>query len=263
MSNRVFGAVVLDRQIIYDDFWLMEPFSRGQAWLDLILLANDDDRDTKSRGVDVHLKRGQVGRSVKSLAERWQWSYKKVDRFLEDLRDARKVSLHQNNVGTVITIIDYDVLFAALKDERNAGQTGEQNASQGTQNDAQNADRTPESEKPQNQNLRTGEGDPRVNNAPSAEEAAAWFEKHPSGYTREEIIAAWNGFTAAAVDGSWVTGKPPRPVADWRCALADELWKRRQIFGAKNSARPDGDAAPQPPGKSTITIQKMKEAAGL
>ena len=72
MSKGLFGTVVVDRQTAEDDLWLCEPFSRGQAWLDLTLLANDEPRTLMVRGVAVRLEKGQVGRSVVNLAERWQ-----------------------------------------------------------------------------------------------------------------------------------------------------------------------------------------------
>ena len=37
MSKNSLETVVVDRQTADDDLWLCEPFSRGQAWLDLTL----------------------------------------------------------------------------------------------------------------------------------------------------------------------------------------------------------------------------------
>ena len=79
--SKLHGKLVIDRQLADDDLWLAEPFSRAQALFDLSLLANDTDRETRSRGIPVCLSRGQVGRSVSSLAERWQWSKDKTRRF--------------------------------------------------------------------------------------------------------------------------------------------------------------------------------------
>jgi hypothetical protein len=109
MSTNLFGTVVVDRQTASDDLWLCEPFSRGQAWLDLTLLANDEARTVRVRGVEVRLEKCQVGRSVLNLAMRWQWSREKTRQFLSVLRDKRKITFKMDNVATVITVIDYCV----------------------------------------------------------------------------------------------------------------------------------------------------------
>ena len=116
MSAGLYGTVVIDRQTADDDLWLCEPFSRGQAWLDLTLLANDRPRSLKVRGVDVALEVGEVGRSVVALADRWQWSREKVRRFLEELRDARKITYRMDNVATVIRVLDYSVHNRPVED---------------------------------------------------------------------------------------------------------------------------------------------------
>lgn len=255
MSAQLFGTVVIDRQMTEDDLWLCEPFSRGQAWLDLVLLANDRPRTLKVRGADVNLLKGQVGRSVLSLAERWQWSREKTRAFLDDLRDARKISFKMDNVATVITVLDYSVF--------NRNQTPEPTA-EPPANPA--ADQTPEpiqnvgTTEHLNQNVGTGKAPTVIKNAGSLVQAVEMFTTNGSAYDTEEITAAWHELNAASVDGFWVTGKPPRPVADWRSSLASELWKRRQIFGQKNSARGSGKSFGEPPMPAkpgAITLAEM------
>lgn len=61
--------------------WLWEerPFSRGQAWIDLLLLAKFRDGSfINRRGNLVDAKKGHVYRSISSLADRWGWSRKKA-----------------------------------------------------------------------------------------------------------------------------------------------------------------------------------------
>ena len=62
------------------------------------------------------------------------------------------------------------------------------------------------------------------------------------------------------VAGNWVTGKPLRPVADWRSALESELWKRRQIFGEKNPPRREtGETPSEPPTPVKAASVKLGE----
>lgn len=69
------------------EYWLSEPFTRAQAWIDLLLLANHRAGNVCKRGITFEVKRGQVGYSEEALAKRWQWSRGKVRRFLFELEN--------------------------------------------------------------------------------------------------------------------------------------------------------------------------------
>lgn len=67
------GWVKLHRTLAYNKLWLSEPFTKGQAWVDLLMLAGRD---------------GTVHASYAWLAKRWQWNHKeKVRRFLAYLEE--------------------------------------------------------------------------------------------------------------------------------------------------------------------------------
>ena len=65
--------------------WLEEPFTRGQAWVDLLMLTNHADGHIRKRGIPIEVHRGELGWSEEALAERWKWSRGKVRRFLQEL----------------------------------------------------------------------------------------------------------------------------------------------------------------------------------
>ena len=102
------GWVKLHRKILGNYLWLSEPFTRGQAWVDLIILTNHEEASFRVRGVKIELKRGQCGWSELSLSERWKWSRGKVRRFLKELENERQIVQQKNNITTVITIVNYD-----------------------------------------------------------------------------------------------------------------------------------------------------------
>jgi hypothetical protein len=110
------GWIRLHRQLMDEPEWLAEPFTRGQAWVDLLLLANHETGYIRKRGILVAVERGQVGYSEETLAERWQWSRGKVRRFLLELasvsRISRKISgetvLKNTSVSSLISLINYD-----------------------------------------------------------------------------------------------------------------------------------------------------------
>jgi len=92
------GYIKLYRRLQSNKLWLSEPFSRGQAWVDMVLLANYKDGFMRKRGVRVDIQRGQLGWSERKLAERWQWSRGKVRRFLKELeKDENIVPNKQRN----------------------------------------------------------------------------------------------------------------------------------------------------------------------
>ena len=102
------GWIWLHRQLAEHDLWLAEKFTRGQAWADLLMLANYKDGAIWVRGIEVPVKRGQVGWSEVRLASRWQWSRNKVRRFLDSLRKRKMVGQQTDNKSSIITILNYD-----------------------------------------------------------------------------------------------------------------------------------------------------------
>lgn len=102
------GWIKLHRKIQTNEMWLSEPFSRGQAWVDLLLLAQHKDGFFYKRGVKVAYKRGQVTMSILGLSKRWMWSRGKIKRFLKDLKNEHQIDHQVNNVTQVVTVINYD-----------------------------------------------------------------------------------------------------------------------------------------------------------
>jgi hypothetical protein len=102
------GWIKLHRSISDNDLWTSEPFSRGQAFVDLLLLASHKDSFFYKRGVKVQVKRGQLAWSESSISERWKWSRNKVRKFLKDLEKEQQIEQQKSQVISVITIINYN-----------------------------------------------------------------------------------------------------------------------------------------------------------
>lgn len=75
--------IKLDRGLKTNSLWLEKPFSKGQAWVDLLLLAQGVDKEKQYRGQIQHQKPGEVYTSILYLSNRWGWGRNKVYRFLE------------------------------------------------------------------------------------------------------------------------------------------------------------------------------------
>lgn len=104
--------IKLHCQLAHHDLWLMEPFTRGQAWVDLLMLAQTKPGWIMVRGISVDLDRGQVGYSELSLSERWKWSRGKVRRFISELKKREMVDVKQDNKTTVISVLNFDTYQA-------------------------------------------------------------------------------------------------------------------------------------------------------
>jgi len=88
------GWVKLYRTLTENDLWLEKPFSKGQAWVDLLLITNHKKGIVKVKnGLTFPVKRGECGYSILGLADRWGWSRGKVDRFLLSLKDEKMISI--------------------------------------------------------------------------------------------------------------------------------------------------------------------------
>ena len=102
------GYILLFKQIQDNWLWSDKPFAKGQAWIDLLLMANFADGEMVSKGTLVEIKRGQVFRTVKFLSDRWGWGIKKTKLFLKLLETQKMVTLEGLPNGTRITIEKYD-----------------------------------------------------------------------------------------------------------------------------------------------------------
>lgn len=101
------GWIKLHRKIIDNYLWTKKPFSEGQAWIDLLLLANHEDKKALQDGEIKIFKRGTVNRSIASLSERWGWDRRKTTHFLRVLESDEMLSVNSTTHGTTVTIINY------------------------------------------------------------------------------------------------------------------------------------------------------------
>lgn len=83
------------------------PFDRRSAFVDLIMMANIEEKELVLHGKTIKIKRGQLHTSVERLANRWTWSANKVRRYLRLLNDLDMVHSNGTPYGTTLTIVNY------------------------------------------------------------------------------------------------------------------------------------------------------------
>lgn len=101
--------IKLYRQIMENEFYFSERFTKTQAWIDLLLLANHKPQTIFIRGNEVNLKRGELGYSIKTLAKRWKWNERTVDKFLSMLSKREMIHHRKTRITTIISIKNYDL----------------------------------------------------------------------------------------------------------------------------------------------------------
>jgi hypothetical protein len=104
------GYIKLYRQIMENEFYFSERFTKMAAWMDLLLLARHSRKPAlvSIRGNLIKVNRSQLCYSVLSLAKRWKWNRRTVVLFLSHLETRQMIHHRKNHITTVITILNYD-----------------------------------------------------------------------------------------------------------------------------------------------------------
>lgn len=102
------GWIKLHRQIW--DHWLYQEkrsFSRYEAWLDILLMANHSDNKVLLGSELIEVERGSFITSELKLMDRWGWSKKKLRTFLELLEKEGMIQKKSDRKKTTIKVLNY------------------------------------------------------------------------------------------------------------------------------------------------------------
>ena len=108
-DNKKYGYVSAFRSIRHHWLWKDKPFSYGQAWIDMVLMANHKDKDVIFSGDIVKVERGSFITSQEKLKLNWGWKRKRFDKFVSLLKKTGMVLIENRAYqGTYITICNYE-----------------------------------------------------------------------------------------------------------------------------------------------------------
>lgn len=102
------GYIKLHRAI--RDCWIWndsEPFTKGQAWIDLLLSANHAEKKILFEGKLKTIQAGQSLTSLVKLSDKWKWDRKRVRKFLDVLESDNMITTDRTAHGTTITIVNW------------------------------------------------------------------------------------------------------------------------------------------------------------
>lgn len=222
------GWVCLHRSIQNNFLWDDKPYAMGQAWLDLIMLANREDKKTMYQGKVVEFKKGTVNRSILWLSERWGWDRKKTRKFLKILEIEKMATTNATTHGTTITIVNYG-LYNDLGDNQTDNQRDDHSPTKGqplpTNNNNNNNNNN-------NINKRVGDEDkPRRFIPPTVEEVREYCRERRNNVDPESFVSFYSS-------KNWYIGKTK--MSDWKQAVI--TWEKRDK--QKNQSNVRNFAAP-------------------
>lgn len=122
------GYIQVDRNITNNWIWQKKPYSYGQAWIDLLLLANYKEKKKIKNNEIIISNRGEINLSILYLSDKWGWNRKKTTKFLTLLEKDEMIELDKKKNGTTIRITNYNIYQQNLND--NGQQMGQQTGQQ-------------------------------------------------------------------------------------------------------------------------------------
>lgn len=213
------GWFKIHRQLLNSPFWTCEPFTRGQAWVDLIGLTNHADNFFYCRGIKVDVKRGQCGWSEVALAQRWKWSRSKLRKFLNDLEKEQQIKQQKGNVNQIITIINYEIYQE--KEQQTEQQKDSRKTTEEQQKDTNKNDNNIKNENNENNDVVTPK--PKRFVKPTIEEIKDYCIE------RKNNVDAEHFFNKYEANG-WKVGSVA--MRDWRASV--RYWEKSNFNNSQN-----------------------------
>lgn len=113
MAKKMGNFIYVPREIFEVDKFGREPYSKREAFLDLVQMAAYEDSETFVNGYRYERSRGDVIVSKSFLSKRWGWSVDKVRRYTTYLERNGWCKCRRddqcNQPITLISIVSYDV----------------------------------------------------------------------------------------------------------------------------------------------------------
>jgi hypothetical protein len=110
------GYIKLYRDLTNNPLWVEKPYTRGQAWVDMLFRCNHVCIKMPPQYQGIWILRGQFLLSNLKLAETWGWDEKKVRRFMGYLEQEGMIRYFPRNKFCVYECVKYAELQATESD---------------------------------------------------------------------------------------------------------------------------------------------------
>ena len=211
--NKEKGWILVYRSI--QDHWLWEekPFGKGQAWIDLLLLANHEPHKVRIGDNFVTCGRGQVNRSYRWLANAWGWSIEKVRRFIKLLEKDGMVTVKRDSFVTVITIENYN----AHQFDPTVSETVSRRLQDSTETVPRQYREHTKNVKNEKNEKNIERGTKRTTIPPTLEEVRSYCEERGNRVDPERFMDYYSS-------NGWMVGR--NKMKDWKAAVRN--WEKKE-----------------------------------
>lgn len=196
------------------DHWLWEdkPFSKGQAWIDLLLLVNHSEKKTMIDGRLETVSVGQTITSTRKLCDRWGWSNTKVRNFLKMLENESMIIVKSDSKKTVINIVNYSV----YQDSDNKKATVKRQSSD-SETAVKHTNKNEKNEKNEKNNIKRF-------TPPTYEQVSSYCLERNNNVDAHRFVDHYEA-------NGWMRGKTK--MKDWKAAV--RFWERSNGGGSKTN----------------------------
>lgn len=208
------GWIKLHRKILDCDIFAGEPFSKMQAWIYLLLMANHEPKEIRFGYEKVVIERGQFHTSERKLASVWGWNFKTVRRFLWVLEAEHMITKNVSTYGSTLTIVNYD----------NYQVGGSTNGST-IGSDIGSEKRT----QTRNKEIKNEKKNKNIFVPPTLEEVTAYCQERHNEVDPKQFFDYFEA-------GHWVDSQG-KPVRNWKQKMI--TWEKKQ-YKPKNTEKPKG-----------------------
>lgn len=214
--------------------WIWQDANRFKWWVDLLLMANHEDKKVLFDGALKECKRGELFTSLGKLAERWVVDRGTVRRFLDMLESDAMITRKSTHKMTQIIICNY----ASYQDVRTTDATTD-NTTNATTNATTDATQTTmynndnnttsvsigsSAEQPQ----RTQKGvKKKAFTPPTIEEVKQYCKERQNGINASDFIDHYEA-------NGWKVGKGGLPMKDWQAAIRN--WEKYNRNGNNSTS---------------------------
>lgn len=196
------GWICLHRKICENWIWSKKPFSEGQAFVDLLLMANYKEKKFRLGDEVVKADSGTIVTSKIKLSERWGWSKTKVTSFLKALESDNMITVISDHRKTTVSIVnfkayqDFEAEKNPLKSYSETTEIPVKDLSEATEKPLENHSKTTEDplKDTNNKDNKDNKGN-KVNNPPPPPKADDGFDRFWQAYPRKaskpDALRAW------------------------------------------------------------------------
>lgn len=102
------GWVSIHRQLNDHWLWKEKPFSKGQAWIDILIRVNHKPASVPIGNQIVSIEKGETIWSVLDMSLKWGWSRTKTENFLKLLEKEKQITTKKTTKYTIVSVLNWD-----------------------------------------------------------------------------------------------------------------------------------------------------------